>query len=130
VVLVAAGIAFGFEASKVSSVLDLAFGAASLVAAYFYARVALSPERRWLAAAAPWLLLASTSFGFWATAGLETPLFVAAVTLALLFDARGRSGAATAVAALATLVRPDGVLIGAVVLASAVQKSGWKRPRS
>lgn len=92
--------------------------------------MALAPKQRWLAAVAPWLLLSSTAFSYWSTSGLETPLFVAAVTAALVLSARGRSADATKAAAVATLTRPEGVLVALVVLASAVKLGGWRKPRS
>jgi hypothetical protein len=127
VVLVAAGVRLGFSAPAVSQFLGLLSGSAALVAAFVYARLALPPKQRWLATLAPWLLLSSTSFAYWATSGLETPLFVAAVTTALALDTRGRSAEATFAAAVATLTRPEGVLVALVVLASAVRQGGWRR---
>jgi hypothetical protein len=127
VVLVAGGIRLGFAAPVVSQCLGIVFGAGALVATFLYARMALEPRRRWLAVFAPWLLLSSTAFAYWATSGLETPLFVVAVTAALVLDARGRRADATFAAGVATLTRPDGVLVALVVLASAVKERGWRR---
>jgi hypothetical protein len=128
--LVAAGIRLGFTAPVVSQVLGILFGSVALATTYAYARLALAPERRWLAALAPWLLLSSTAFSYWSTSGLETPLFLAVVTVALLLDARERSTAATLAAVAATLTRPEGALVALVVLVSAVRRSGPKRLRS
>ena len=90
--LVSLGIRLGFEAPSVGHALGLASGAAALVATYAYAATALPASRRWLAALAPWILLASTPFPAWATSGLETPLFLATATAALAFQARDRMG--------------------------------------
>lgn len=127
VVLVAGGIRLGFAAPAASQFFGIVFGAGALVATFLYARTALEPKQRWFAAFAPWLLVSSTAFSYWATSGLETPLFVAAVTAALVLDARGRSADATLAAGVATLTRPDGVLVALVVLASVVKERGWRR---
>lgn len=130
VLLVAVGVRFGLDAPFVSHVLALASGAAALVVTDAYARATLPERYRLVAGVAPWILLSSTSFGVWATSGLETPLFVAVATLALYFDLKARPTAAAVASVLATLVRPDGVLVAAVVLASGVLRGGPKRIRS
>jgi hypothetical protein len=131
VLLVAGGVRLGFAAPAVSQFFGILFGAAALVASFAYARVALAPKQRWLAALAPWLLVSSTAFSYWMTSGLETPLFVAAVTAALLLDSRERRADATLAACVATLTRPEGVLVALVVLTSAMANHGeWRRLRS
>ncbi len=126
--LVAVGIALGFKANATGHVLGLVSGVAALLAVWDYARVGLPRSRAWLAALAPWPVLASVSFALWATSGMETALFTAATTAALAAQARGRIGVAMAAAAVATLARPDGVLVAGVVLAfHGVQhrRAGW-----
>jgi arabinofuranosyltransferase len=73
-------------------------------------RLGLSPIA---ALAAPLLVATSSSFGFWAGAGLEAPLF-ALLVVWLATEDRPRIGAA--LAALLVLTRPEGVLIAAAVL--------------
>src|ERR1041384_1429699 len=90
----------------------------------------MSSGQRWLAALSPCLLVASTAFTYWATSGLETPLFLACVTFALWLDVQGRHSVALGVAMLATLTRPEGALLAAVLLAFWVRRTEWKRPRS
>jgi uncharacterized sulfatase len=113
--LVSLGIRLGFEAPSVGHALGLASGAAALVATYAYAATALPASRRWLAALAPWILLACTPFPAWATSGLETPLFLAAATAALAFQARDRMGWAAGALAIATLTRPEGALLAVLL---------------
>jgi hypothetical protein len=130
VFLVAAGVQAGFDAPTASLALGVSFGGTVLVAAYLHASAMLSPRLQWLAALLPWLLVASTSFMYWSTAGLETPLFLTWVTVALMLDARGRSASAICAAAVATLTRPEGALLAAVLLALGLRRDGWKRIRS
>lgn len=113
--LVAVGLALGCEAKAAAHALGLASGVAALVATFGYARTGLASERSWLAALAPVLVLSSTAFPRWSTSGMETPLFVAAVMAALWAQAAGRMGWATAWVCVATLTRPDGALLAAVV---------------
>ena len=52
----------------------------------------------------------------WATSGLETPLFGAAAVAVLIAEARGRPALALLASAIAVLTRPEGVLLGAIVI--------------
>jgi hypothetical protein len=114
--LVATGIALGFKANAAGHALGLISGAAALVTTYLYAAAGLPRGRVWMAALAPWIRLSSVSFALWATSGMETPLFAAAVTAALAAQARGRMGWATAALCVATLTRPDGVIAAVPIL--------------
>jgi arabinofuranosyltransferase len=113
---VAAGLVLGWPAPAVGHALGLASGLAALLASYALARA--GGARGVWAGLAPWLVYASTSFARWATAGLETPLFAAAGAAALAAQARDRIGWATGFAVAATLTRPEGALLAAVVLGS------------
>lgn len=113
--LVALGIAAGAGAREVAHVLGLASGAGALVASWALARAGLPDSRGWLAGLAPWLVLASTPFQRWATSGLETPLFVALATASLAALLSRRLGIATLLLVLATLTRPEGVLLAGIV---------------
>jgi arabinofuranosyltransferase len=113
--LVALGLAAGAGAREVAHGLGLASGVAVLVATWALARSGLSDTRAWLAGVAPWLVLASTGFQRWATAGLETPLFVALATAALAAAIRRRLGLACVFLVLSTLTRPEGVLLAGLV---------------
>jgi len=113
--LVAGGLRLGLQAELVGHILGVCSGVGVLVATYWYARTDLPESRAWLAGLAPWLVLSSVSFALWSTSGMETPLFVALVTVALAAQIRGRMGWAAVAVALATLTRPDGVILGAVL---------------
>ncbi len=126
--LVAAGLALGQDAPAVGHALGLASAAGLLVATAIYAATGLPRERALPASAAAWLVLVSPAFAGWATLGMETPLFALLTTAALAAHARGRIGAAALTACLATLTRPEGVLVAAVVLGSHVL-GAWHRER-
>jgi arabinofuranosyltransferase len=126
---VALGMALGFEATAVGHLLGVASGAATLVAVRVYAGTGLPPSRAWVAAIAPWVLVASASFARWSTSGMETVMFAAWVTAALAAHARARIGWATAFASLATLTRPDGLLVASAILGFHLLdawRTGWR----
>jgi hypothetical protein len=127
--LVAAGLALGLEAKAVAHGLGLASGVALLVATFGYARTGLAKERAWLASLAPALLLCSIAFPRWSTSGMETPLFAAAILAALWAQAAGRMGWATASICVATLTRPDGAVLAAVVFAFLLPRLRGEGPR-
>ncbi len=91
------------------------------------------PQLLWM----PALFLAvSPPFAVWATGGLETPLFAFLITLGVLLAADGvqkeRFPISSAVfLALASLTRPEGVLIAAIVSVSAFlimkKNSGFRK---
>ena len=121
--LVAAGMWLGGDGPGVGHLLSEVFGAASLVAIYLYTRHLLPPHLAWRAVLAPAALYASNAFVKWTTAGLETPLFLFLVISIALAAARGRRWVMVALCILATLTRPDGVLVAAVFLGADV----WQR---
>ena len=108
--LVALGLAAGASAEATAHGLSLVTGIAILVAASGYAMRALPDRAAWLAFVPAVIVLASVAFARWATTGLETPLFVFAVTAALWAQAARRMGWCTAALCVATLTRPEGVL--------------------
>jgi len=128
--LVAAGLALGLEAKAAAHALGLASGVAVLVATFGYARTGLARERAWLAGLAPALVLCSIAFPRWSTSGMETPLFVAAVTAALWAQAADRMGWATACVCVATLTRPDGAVLAAVVFCFQLPRVRYEGPRA
>jgi len=65
-------------------------------------------------------LATSLSFAVYAIAGLETSAFTLAVTLAGMAPARGRWGAAGLAAGASAAIRPEGLLVFAIVVASAL----------
>ena len=128
--LVAAFVRAGLDAERVAHALSVAFGGLTLWLTYVYARAALPSEHRITAAVAPWLLVACPSFIVWSTAGLETPLFMATVMATLYAEARGRPALSMAMAAVATLVRPDGALLALVVAACTLGVRPRERART
>lgn len=128
VLLVAGGMKFGSDAPAVSRALGMMSGALLLALSYVYAGMGLEPRRKWVAALTPWLLLSTTSFGYWATSGLETPLLCVAGLLSLILMAKGRPLAAVIVGLFGTLVRPEGVFILVLVLAAHVHRQSVRKP--
>ncbi len=114
--LIAVGAALGADLAVFAHWLGVASGALLLWLTYEYAALELVPEDRMVAALAPWLLVMSKPFAVWSTSGLETPLFAATAMAALIALGRARYGLAVLASVLAVLTRPEGVLIGAVVL--------------
>jgi len=117
--LVAGGLALGFEAKGVGHALGVASAATALCVTYAYAGMRLPPSRSGAAGVAAWVVLASLPFVYWTTSGMETSLFAALVAATLAAEARERRGWAVAAAFLAFAVRPDGVLVAAAAL-------GWR----
>lgn len=131
--LVAGGMALGRRAEWLGWVLGATSGAATLVATYFYATAVLEATHAWAGAVACGVVLAAASFGVWTLQGMETPLFAAAVTAALAAQARGRPWWASLFAVAATLTRPEGALVAAVVLGAGLLETrgrdaaAWRR---
>ncbi|MBW2286526.1 MAG: hypothetical protein JRG80_04370 [Deltaproteobacteria bacterium] len=126
--LVAGGLALGFEAKAVGHALGLVSGCLAMAATYTYAAAGLRPSQRPWAAVAAALVYASPVFARWSTAGMETPLFVAMIVGALAADAHGRDGQATAYATLATLTRPEGALVAAAIFGFRLLRLGLRAP--
>ena len=83
---------------------------------------------RWNPAGA-WLLATSGPFLLQAWGGLETSLFTLLLLGALSLHLRGRALGAGLAAALATLLRPEGVLLFALLLAdAALERRSWRSP--
>lgn len=113
--LVAGGLSLKLEAETVGYVLGLAFGCATLILTFLYANIGLPRRWNWLSGLAPWIVLSSTSFTLWASSGLGVPLFTLCVTGALLATTQGRFGWAVFAALLATLARPEGIIVAIVI---------------
>jgi arabinofuranosyltransferase len=123
--LVAAGLALGFEAKAVGHALGLLSGCFAMAATYWYAAAGLRSSQRPWAAVAVALVYVSPIFARWSTAGMESPLFAAAVIGALAADAHGRDGQATTYATLATLTRPEGALVAAAIFGFRLLRRGF-----
>lgn len=114
--LAAGGMALGLPAPLAGHWLGLLCGLWLLWASYRYAAFLLTPATRWLAGLAPGVLLASNSFAGWSGAGLETSLFAATAVSALHAHGRGRMGLVVLWTVLASLTRPEGVLLAGLLL--------------
>jgi len=113
--LVAAGMGIGFTAKTAGHLLGVVGGCGTLLATWSIARAGLRPEQSLWAAVAVWIVLASPDFARWASSGMETLLFTAAVAAAFAAQVRGRRGWAAFAAVLANLIRPEGALVAAAV---------------
>jgi len=106
------GILPGERLPAIATALGVGFGAATVVLVGLFARsVAGTESPRVLIA--PFLLAADSSFAAWCTGGLEGPLFAFLVVAAAFAYSRG-SRRAPVLFALASLTRPEGVLLFAV----------------
>lgn len=114
--LLAAGLELGLDVKTAAHVLGVTSGLGLLWATYALAAAGLDDHRRWIAGIPPWIVLASLPFATWTLSGMETPMFAALVTAALAAEVRARAGWMTLALALATLTRPEGVLVAAVLL--------------
>lgn len=115
-ILVAVGVYFGLAAPVAGHVLMIASTVFFLVATLFLTYAVLPDRYKNLAVISPFALLASNSFAAWSVSGLETALFGGFVTLALYFCVRGKMFSVAAVCILASLTRPEGVLLAGVLL--------------
>jgi len=146
IILLALFTAMGVNTVRASKILGLAGGCLTLVLAYRMARTLLResrsrgtrPDRRtgrsgskrpagqedaksppvqetWLALAPPLLLAANGAFAYWCISGLESGLFVPLILAAAYFSL-GRERLMVFCAALATLARPEGALVFAVLI--------------
>lgn len=129
--LVALGIALGGDAVQVGGWLVQIFGVILLVASYVYAARLLAPPMKGWAAWVPVVLVASNSFACWTSGALETTLFGCLVLLAFIDHLELRLGRVALWCVLATMTRPEGVILAGVLLGG-----GWlqvvllQRPRS
>jgi hypothetical protein len=131
VLLLAAGSALGAAPERLAPALSLAATVAlwALVAGYAL-RDRPAPGQGWLVVVPPLLLAATRSVAVWSSGGLETRLFELLVlggtlrlsgelSRLLRGEAPGRPGAALLLA-LATLTRPDGLLVALSLGAAAL----------
>jgi len=123
---IAAGMALGVDAPLAGHALGVASGVALLVSVYALARANVPAEARWVAALAPFVVLASPALPYFATSGMETLAFLALATGALAADAHDRRIAAASLLALALALRPDAAIVAAVVVAAQLARDGWR----
>lgn len=112
------GILPGEHLPAIATALGVSFGCATVVLLGLFGRTVAGADSLRLLIA-PFLLAADSSFAAWCTGGLEGPMFaflVAAAAFAWFRWTQGGTGSAWAplLLALASLTRPEGVLLFAV----------------
>lgn len=143
VLLLALGNSLGLRPEWIANPLSMAATAALWgMTVWFAYRTPPAPGRRWLLIVPALFLAATRSVAVWSTSGLETRMFEALVVagafrLILEIEAhsagRPRRGLAGPLFALATLTRPDGLLISGMALGAggayllARRRPGWGR---
>ncbi len=130
IVVLAPAIAVGLPVGPVSMVLGGICSLATLWLLYRY--LATTPGGVWAGVLAAGLLAADGSFALWAVGGLETALFtllVAAGAISYLREDGGpRRGLATGLLfALATMTRPEGILVLGVTAFHSVARAAAER---
>lgn len=115
----------GFEIAAVAKITGFILGAATIFLYFLIARRLLSDEPGWVSVAVVYLMAANQSLAYWSPAGLETAAFSFCVAAALyLFLISNRL--LTVALIWATLLRPEGILIGAsLVVIEIVHTRRW-----
>ena len=99
----------GFQLVSFSRIFGVSFGVAGIIATYFLALYAFD-KNSYKAGIAALVLGAIPSYAYWAVSGLETPAFGLAVIVTLYAYVR-KSYFTAPMAAIATLLRPEGALV-------------------
>ncbi len=111
------------DLSRVALVLNAVADSATVLMLVYVGRLLGLPS--------PWPLLAGGLFAIapasvnFATAGMETSVFIALVFGAAIADASRRPSLAAFLAGLATLTRPEGLLMAALILGRHVLQLRW-----
>jgi arabinofuranosyltransferase len=117
VILMAFFGALGINFIFISKLIGIGSGLAIILLAFFWSRPLFEEKPfQYLAYFPPLALAANPAFCYWATSGMETTLFAAFVAYGLFF-ASERNNLFVLSMALATLTRPDGGLIFALIIA-------------
>lgn len=122
--LVAALGSLGVAAPLAGHALGVGCLAALLLATYALARATTPPQWAWVAALAPWVVLASPALPYFATSGMETLGFLALGVGALAAHAHGHMRLATGLLCLGIVIRPDAGVIAAAVLGAHLLERG------
>lgn len=129
--MVALGIELGLAAPAAGHILMMLSGVFLLLMSFMLALVLLPKGLGYIAATAPLILLSTNSFACWTASGLEAPLFAGLATLALYYSVKEKMMAVSFVCILATLTRPEGVLLGGLLLGMHWLQTVWAaRPLS
>jgi len=119
----------GIPSPLTAHVLGAASGAVMLVLTFLLCRAQTRNEHAWLAGLAALAVWTSSSFWVWVLSGLETPLFAMLVLAAFYLQSKNNFGWASVAITLATLTRPEGVLLAAAIYG--VQLWQWRNnPRA
>jgi arabinofuranosyltransferase len=113
--LVAVGIYLGGDAVTIGKFLSICSSSLLLYVAYTFTRSQLSDNSKWLAPLAPLLIVVTNSFVSWSLSGLEQVLFAAVIILGLHLLVQGKFYPALLLSFIATLIRPDGLLLTATI---------------
>lgn len=105
----------GVASPLAAHVMGAVSGAAILVLTFLLVRVQVDATHAWLAGLAAVAVWTSSSFWVWVLSGLETPLFAMLVLAACYAQLKNRMGWASVAVMLATLTRPEGVLLAAAI---------------
>jgi arabinofuranosyltransferase len=105
----------GVASPLTAHVLGAASGAFTLVLTFLLCRAQVRNEHAWLAGLAALAVWTSSSFWVWVLSGLETPLFAMLVLAAFYAQSKNRQGWVSVAITLATLTRPEGVLLAAAI---------------
>ncbi len=117
----------GFQLVLFSKIFGVSFGAAGIVATYFLA-LHVFDKNSYKAGIVALVLGTIPSYAYWSVSGLETPAFGLAITLALYAYVRG-SYLTAPIAAIATLLRPEGALVFAfIVVFDVISRRGIRTP--
>ncbi len=114
--LIAGGMFFGLDAAHLSHLLALLSSGALLGTSFGFA-YRVHPV--WYTLLVPFALLCSAPFAVWSISGLETPLYAALVVGAFWAAYEEKWRLAAFLSGLCFWTRPDGGLVGAVILAVA-----------
>jgi len=119
-ILLAGGMKVGLDPHLLSGTLSILCSYLTLYVVYRTARVIFDASLgRKLARLTGWfavvILVSNRSYNVWASGGLETRLFTLLTALSLYFFFRKRSLHAGLSMSLATLTRPDGLLLSALL---------------
>lgn len=123
--MVALGIELGLDAPGAGYVLMVFSGVFLLLMTFILAQALLPEGLGYIAATAPLVLLSTNTFACWTASGLEAPLFAGLVTLALYYSVKEKMMAVSFVCILATLTRPEGVLLGGLLLGMHWLQTVW-----
>jgi hypothetical protein len=105
----------GLDMVVISRVLGVAFGVFSLFIVYRISSLFFFKKNWILAFSIPFLLALNSSLAYWSISGMETSLFLMLTLLTIYFYFRDHK-MVVPLGVLATLTRPEGALVFAVIL--------------